>query len=261
LTWADQGTYAVEIAYSRRTSDIVYDRYNSSVILSATNFSTPSPQNITASDLFDGLEMVFFGFDISQPSQVADIATSNGLLLTRLASTIASSSQIPYAPGVSLGGQAYTYFVGILTMTVLLFQPNWLNPFDLGIPPTAVAPDLPPDLYISVDLSTQTIRAIIPKWSVIVYLIVSLAVYFWCVGGMFLALSVQTPPTSPFQLIDFSSRVVANDDETSVSHLLSETWSGSSGAIRQNLASTRLYLRKMVVSAVDGSEKIGLSTG
>ena len=259
MTWADEAIYAVEIGFSRRTADVAYDRYNSSLILSATNLSNPSAQNITASDLFDALEMVFFGFDIAEPSQVPDLSSSNAQLLMTLATSISASSQIPYTPGIPQGGQAYIYFVGILTMPILLFQPNWLSPQLLNDTPTAIENSLPPDLYISVDLSTQTVRAIISQWTVFVYLIVTLAVYFWCLGGMLLASFVQTPPSTPFQLVDFASRVVANDNDMSVSHLLGETWRGSSGIIRQKLESTSLCLRKAV--DVEGGTKIGFSQG
>lgn len=203
--------------------------------------------------------MVFFGFDIAEPSQVPDLSSSNAQLLQTLAISISSSSQIPYTPGIAQGGQAYIWFVGILTMPILLFQPNWLNPQLLNSTPTAIENSLPPDLYISVDLSTQTVRAIIPQWTVFLYLIVTLAAYFWCVGGMLLALFVQTPPSTPFQLVDFASRVVANDNDTSVSHLLGETWGGTSGIIRQKLEGTSLYLRKAV--DVKGGTKIGFLSG
>lgn len=241
----------MEVAYSRRTSDIVYDRYNSSVILSATNLSTPSAERITASDLFDGLE-VMFGFDISHGSQALDISSSNSELLMTLAATFSALSQMPYpqASGISVGGQAYTYFVAILTMPVLLFQPTWVNPY-YNITPLEPEAGLPPDLYISVDLSKQIVRAIIPKWTVIVYLIVSLAVYFWCIGGMFLSSFIQTPPSTPFELIDFSSRVVSNHDETSLSQLLAETWSGNSDTIREKLEGSGLYLRNVGFSESD----------
>ena len=77
-----------------RTSDLAYSRYNSSLILSVTNFSTPPPpQKITTADLFAGLEMIF-GFDITYPNQPS-VSSTNAELVRSLASTFSINSNLP----------------------------------------------------------------------------------------------------------------------------------------------------------------------
>jgi hypothetical protein len=93
-----------------------------------------------------------------------------------------------------------------------MFQDNGNNP-NVAANTDALVPEMgePPDLHISVDLSESRVVATIPEWVVIVYLVMSTAVYSCCVGAMFLSFRVQGPPISSFEMIDFASRIVSNN--------------------------------------------------
>jgi hypothetical protein len=229
--------------------------YNSS-ILSVTNLTTPSVQNIAPTDLFSGLESVLGG-DISTSTSELNPDSANSGLVDLLAADFADLTNVPHQDG-ALGSatlpsaDAYPLFWAILTLPPLLFQANWLNPY-----PVATS-QLEP---VSVDILDAMIRAVIPQWTFILYLIASLAVYFWCVGGMCFALHVQGAPSTPFEVIDFASRIASNRGNNSLSKLLEETCDGNTNTIREKLEDKNLFLRN-VGSSENGEEgKTGAKIG
>lgn len=186
---------------SKPTSDVVYSRSNAS-ILSSSNLALPlSDQVIAPSDLFSALDK-FFSTDTSSTFGLPNPNTTNVSFLMFLCSYFITAGE------TLTGVEATAYLQSILAMPLLLFQANWLNP-NLVAAPDHPAKGLPPALYVSANLAKSAVRAFIPRWTVIVYTVVSVSTYFWCIGGMCFALFVQGPPTTSFELIDFASRVVS----------------------------------------------------
>lgn len=74
---------------------------------------------------------------------------------------------------------------GLLTLPILMFQDNLNNPNPDNSKPDLPEVGEPRDLNISVDILESKAVAVIPKWVVIVYFIMSTAVYSCCVGAIF----------------------------------------------------------------------------
>lgn len=104
---------------------------------------------------------------------------------------------------------------GLFISPILIFQDNGNNPnLDSNIDLSEM--DEPPDLRISVDLSESKMIAVIPEWVVIVYLVMSMAVYSCYIGAMFLSFWVQAPQISSFEMINFASKIVSNKRNSNV---------------------------------------------
>jgi len=200
------------MAISQRTADVVYSRSNRS-ILSTTNVSAPTTEIIAPSDFFLAFETIF-GLDSSYPETQYDIDpfSANVILIDVLEVSFSRSTEDPS------GAVALSLFRGILATPLLLFQPTYLNP-NLNFSSEALPIGLAPELYVAVDLSQSFQRLIIPKWAWIVYVTISGSIYLCCVGGMVAALFVKTPPTTPFEVVDFASRVVSHDEERAFAEL------------------------------------------
>ena len=244
MTWTKTGPFFTQIAFSLRNSDVLYNLSTSS-IQSITNLTNPSVETIAPTDLFSGLE-IFFGGDISTTTELNPDSV-NVALLELLAQGFVGAATLPkqYGPLASEtlpSGEAYPMFWAILTLPLLLFQTNFFAP---NVAATQPEPNYPSELYVSVEILDATVRAVIPQWTFILYLIASSTVYFWCVGGMYFALYVQGPPFTPFEIIDFASRIVSNHGNNSISKFLDETWDGNTNSICRKLQDKNMFLRNV----------------
>jgi hypothetical protein len=235
------------MAVSQRKADVVYSRSNSS-ILSASKLSTPLSEAIIPSDLFDGLDK-FFSTD---NSPVQNPNSTTVVFLTFL------SSYFQVASETTTGVMATSYLQALLVLPLLLFQANWFNP-DLLPSPDYPATGLPTAFYASADLAKSGVRASIPRWSAILYAVTCVMAYFWCVGGMCIAMSVQTPPTTPFEMIDFASRVVSTPKKHSLSDLLAQTSIGKADLVREKLEEKALFVRYVGFSG--DNDEVGHGSG
>jgi hypothetical protein len=183
------------IAVSQRTVDVVYSKTNLT-ITSYSNLSDATAEIISPSDLLVAFDTIF-GPDYTSTGNLTESSSAVGSLLYNYINVFTDGD--PKNQDV-LGE--------LVALPILMFQPtSGFNPNsddDLNQPQVGLAPDL----YFSVDLSESKFVAVIPKWVVIVYLVVSIVVYSCCVGVMFLSFRVDRPPVSSFELIDFASRVV-----------------------------------------------------
>lgn len=224
------------MAISQRTADVVYSRTNRS-ILSTTNVSAPTAEIITPSDFFLSFETIL-GPDSSDPNSQypLDPFAANTILVDVLQNDFAITSEDPS------GSAALALFRGILAAPLVLFQPTWINPnFNSSSDEPQLG--LPPELYVAVDLSQSFQRLTIPLWTWIVYVVVSLSIYVWCVGGLVISLFIRTPPTTPYDMIDFASRV---DEEKSIAKFKADLSAGRRGTPRRKLQDTAIRISREI---------------
>jgi hypothetical protein len=105
-----------------------------------------------------------------------------------------------------------------------------------------------------VQTQTTLLLPSIPRWSVLAYLIASSVIFFWCIGGLVLALFVQTPPTSSFDTVDFAARIIANHSDESLIHPLLTVANGRDAAIREALEDKVLFVRDVAAQEINGTE-------
>ena|SRR5271156_867091 len=229
--WRETSPYILSLLVSHRTADAVYSLSNSSII-SVSNYSAPAVQTIDASDLLTGFESMF-GPDISNGTLFSP-ASANGQLVSILATGLVAAGY----PSV----MRLQEFGSILAMPLLFFQQNfwqsgWLNPN-----PSAPVPNLEDDLYVDVELAKTIIIGVIPKWTVIVYSVISLTICTLCGMGIYLAAAVQGPRISSFPIVDFASRILAED---CLAAELSRLGGANDTDVQRALAGKVLFLRHL----------------
>jgi hypothetical protein len=176
------------MSFSRRAADTFYSRANGT-LLTAAELSQPSPETVQSSDLLNIMDKFF------------DVGGNPGLLTytwayfanTNLTSTSLITPEI--------------YLRGLLTLPLLWFQANGLSDTTITRPSVTVIPNLPSELYVTGSLAKSQGRIILRQWTVVVYLLLSLGVYIWCLAGLVWAMFRQGPNNSPFPLVDFASRI------------------------------------------------------
>ena len=231
--WQNWVTWNTSMAMTAITSEVVYSRSNST-ILAVGNLTQASPVSIAPADLFFVLQQVF---------------SQNIYFLQLVADLLNNFSQAVN------GYLAVPYLRAILTLPLLLFQPaGRLNPTIPAPSPYHPLGGLPQDLYASAELSKMNIRGWIPVSTFVPYLIFSLGMYFWCISWLLYTANIPAPPTTPFVLIDFASRVVANGfGFGSLARLLTGTTRGNVQDVREKLADKRVFLGE-VVQEVESSD-------
>jgi hypothetical protein len=227
--WRDSSPYILSLLVSHRTADVVYSLSNSSII-SVSNYSTPRVQTINASDLFIGFESIF-GPDFSNGTRLHP-ASANGQLVALLAAGLVA---VGYPSVMRL-----QEFGSILAMPLLFFQQNFWQSGYINTNPSVPVPDLEDDLYIFVDLAEAIIIGVIPKWTVIVYTIISLTIFTFCIIGIYLATFVHGPGISSFPMVDFASRILTEDFLASE---LTNLVGGKDGDVRGALDGKALFLK------------------
>jgi hypothetical protein len=131
----------------------------------------------------------------------------------------------------------------MITTEILLFNPNSINAYK-NIPSiNSTAQGLPPDLYTKESYVEPVGRVIIERWTVVVYIVSALSIYLWCIGVLVWGMRIQTPPTSRFPLLDFSSRALSRGfSADSVAIILADLTSGDDEVIRKRLWNKVLFL-------------------
>ena len=81
----------------------------------------------------------------------------------------------------------------------------------------------------------------------------SISVYLWCLGGMFAALFVLTPPTTQFEQIDFASRVAVNKNDNTLVDLLAQLSVGAKDETRKQLQDKGLTISD-IRTGIQGDE-------
>jgi hypothetical protein len=216
----------------QRNADVLYAQ-NTSFILSVDNLSAPTPQPINASGLFAAFD-VFFGPDNTSLSQ-SDPQSSNAQLASALAA---------YFNPEEIQDVAATFLISILTITLAIVQPTYLNSnVTNNVVGDAPAPGLPNDFYVSLDFARTVLVGVIPQWTVIVYTLMSLIIFLCCVMGISLASLMPGPSITSFPIIDFGSRVTTNINADSLTDILTGLTTGKDGDVRLKFADKGLFLK------------------
>lgn len=232
------------MAISERTSNIVYSTNSS--ILTGTDLSEPVPTTLNPKDLFLAFNLIFE----TSPNGIANLNLTTDSLLLYLNSYLDVAGKTP------TGVQATGYLRALLAIPLLLFQQTWFNP-SLQPSPDEPVSGLDKAFYVTADLAHSAPRAFIPRWTVIFYTLVNLSVFLWCVGGMCVTLFIQRPPITPFELIDFASKVVSNRENQSMSTMLANISNGDEDITRKTLEDKGLFVGDVGIRAVNENEVRG----
>jgi len=233
---------------------MVYSR-TSLDITAFSNLSDATPEIIAPSDLFHALDNIL-GPDYTSTGSLADGNSPIGYILYNYIDIFTDPAQNESRSindtDLLLGG--------LVSLPILMSQPTTglAGPDeDLSIPQVGLASNL----YFSVDLSKSKLIAAIPRWVVIVYLVVSATVYVCCVLAMVLSLQApgDQPPISSFEVLNLASKAVALVDDKhdafdhesrSFADLLSRLKTGSDQEIRKRLQRKRLFVQGRAPSRV-----------
>jgi hypothetical protein len=206
------------------------------------NLSQPVPQTITPAGLRSAYTL-FFGNDIGTGTIVNTSSTFAEYILMVAYQFSDQTPKVSY----------HTSLSALLAIPLIVFQQNGENPKWNGTL-------LPPEYHVQIDLSNNYVLAVIPKWTVLLYTITSIVIVLWCAAGMFVAMLVQSPPTSSFDLVDFTSRVLASRGDSSLSNTLATLSNGNNGAIRRTLQNQALLVRDVRLDSDEAGQGTGADT-
>jgi hypothetical protein len=175
-----------------------------------------------------------------EAGQSADPTSSNALLVNILGVGIDTAQVI-------LPNDGLDYLRALMTFPLLYFQETWGSPTSPQYNDTAVVQGLLPDMYIWVEFSESQTRVVIPDWTIILYIVMLLGVYIWCVGCLVLSLFIRGPPTTPHEVLDFATMVSGCRavDATAI-EVLGRVGPASSKAYRKALANETLFVGSLV---------------
>jgi hypothetical protein len=240
-TWANSLPFTTEIHVSYRTSDVTYSLENNSII-SVSNLSEPTVERISPNVLYIGLEAIL-GLPNSNPVSPIeyDPGGAQASLLALLWNTFNGREESSIGGD---GGAIIDVFRALLALPIILFEVNGNNR-DFATNPDQLAAGLPSELYVTVDLTKSSTRPIIPLWTAIVYTTIAMLLYIWSMGCLFSTLFIVSPPSSPFEAVDFASRVVAKKKNNELEKKMEKLSLGYPGDIRRELQKTVIFAREV----------------
>lgn len=226
------------MAIYSRSAKTTYSRSTGNLLV-AESFSTPQLQPITSNDLFTVME-TFFGTPPLNSTQLIDQTVLDFILWISNYLDIYVKQDIESA-SVSI----ISNFRGLLTLPLLWFQPNGLS-FNVSASLSSIPlPGLPPSMTVTASLAETKGYVALARWTAYVY--IAVASVFLCTlsGILFVTTSTQSPTTSAFSVLDFSSRVLAGGTgNRSVGRgLLNVSTIDSNDDIQDQFKSTRVFLR------------------
>jgi len=190
-------------------------------------------------------------FGYNNLNETLSPASANGQLLSMLAFAI-NPDNVPGASSI------LDTISSILTAPLLFFQQNYINPNSTSHSSFVPIPGLASDLYASVDLATEIIVGVIPRWTAIVYTIILMAILLSCVTGVIASSLFDGPNVSSFPVIDFVSRVLTNR-ESSLANALTNLTDGGDNDVRVMLAKEKLCLMHIAKGAKESEKKLGFA--
>jgi len=229
----------VEMSAAQATADVVYS-WNSTLILSITNISTRNPQLINATGLFAGLEYMFGPRNTTQYNPASEVAELVYVLYNAL------QGIVPVQNDNSGSSDGYVALLNILATVLLIVQPTSLLQDSFDNQPQ---PGLPPEFYISVELTETFPSVFVPRWAVILYTVVSSVIFLACVLGIILASLVPGPQITSFPVVDFSSRLDINAND-----VFAGLSTGKDADVRLKLADKSLVLKLIETGANMGTD-------
>jgi len=131
-----------------------------------------------------------------------------------------------------------------LVTPFVMFQANsdletWLTVTNTSVEPVG----LPQELYTTADLTQTVPRGVIAPWTVFIFLALASFIYFSCLACLSWSMTIQCPPTTHFQLVEFAARIVSKgQSSTSWATVLSKTSNGKKAYLRSELVDKEVYL-------------------
>ena len=200
--------YTSNIRFSFRSALTVYS-ISDSHLLSVTNLTEGKAQKIQPEYL---LKLLGSWFDEYKNDSTV------GMLVNWVNANLAGGNNT-----------SNVYFLELLTLPILTMNTNGIVNFSSALHPTPNLrrPNLESSLYVPVSLGRSHIQVVVAKWTVITYIVLSVAVFLWSIAGLIWAMFHQGPNNSGFPLIDFGSRIASSQNkEHSASKLLAQCASG-----------------------------------
>jgi hypothetical protein len=238
---------ALGMALKDATADTYIFR-NNVTVFQLENLSQNNPDHQFAiSDLLGVLRLIFFTYvdpNTNPPNLTDPNYTTSQLIL------------YGWKAGMGAAINPYEILASWLVTPFAIFQPNgpMVNGFkrnlttDQRLEPVA-------ELYTTVDFVQTIERGILSPWTVFVFLILACFIYFSCLACLLWAMTIQGPPTTHFQLVEFAARIVSKGQSpTSWATVLSKTSNGDISYLRSKLVDKNVYLGD--VSAVGGGGSI-----
>ena len=225
-SWENTVHVGLTLALQNATADTYYSRENST-ILQIQNLSTDNPPYaFTTTDYLRTISRIFH----------LDIDPTTGKLNPNFTSTqLFVHADMPFA-------DPYSAFQNALLTPFLMFQASsFLNSWSIDNSAGELS-DIPSQLYTTADLVKTVPRGIIAPWTVFVFLALGCLVYCICIGCLLWSMTIQGPPTTRFQLLDFASRIVSNRTPSSLGDLLATTANGDNKYMRSRLMDEHVYL-------------------
>jgi hypothetical protein len=239
-TWKETWGLSLGVAIKTATADTYIFR-NNATAFQVENLSQNNPDHEFAiSDLLAVFSQIFL--PILQPSSnlTDPNYTTNQMLLYGYKSGVGDS----LSPDEVLASWLVTPF--------FLYQPNG-NMFN-GMVVNATTGErvgLPADLYSTMDFAQSIERGVLSPWTVFIFLVIACFIYFSCLACLLWSMTIQGPPTTHFQLVEFAARIVSKGaSSTSWATVLSKTSNGDLSYLRSKLVDKNVYLGD--VSAVGG---------
>jgi hypothetical protein len=147
-------------------------------------------------------------------------------------------------------------FRALITLPLLWLQPNGISFNVSSTFSKSLVTGLPPSMTVTAIFAEGKTYLSIAPWTAIVYIAVSCVFLCIVAGVLFVTMSIQSPKTSPFAILDFSSRALAGGtSHRSVSRRLMEVSTfDSNDEIKNQFESTRVVLRGLPVK--EGGEEV-----
>jgi hypothetical protein len=224
-SWNESVLISTTVGLSTRTATVVYSRSNGTMLFIG-DLSEPTSITIGPSELRAAMSRFFAYLD---PSNVN--STTTDALMYTVASLV--------SPTVDPTGIAQTFLQNFVILPLFLFNAN--NNPDSDFDGTSPIPNLPDELYATLELSTIGSRVLIAPWTAMVYSAIVIIVSIFCLLLLCWGLNRQGPNISSFPLVDFAARVCsAGTRDDGLARIFAET--AATNEIQNHLDGVRLYL-------------------
>jgi hypothetical protein len=230
-TWKETWGLSLGVAIKTATADTYMFR-NNATAFQLENLSQNNPDHEFAiSDMLAVFSQIFL--PILQPSSnlTDPNYTTNQMML------------YGYKSGTGAAVSPDEILASWLVTPFLLYQPNGnMNGFVKNAT-TQERVGLPPDLYTTMDFAQTIERGVLSPWTVFVFLVLACFIYFSCLACLLWSMTIQGPPTTHFQLVEFAARIVSKGaSTTSWATVLSKTSNGDLSYLRSKLVDKNVYL-------------------
>jgi hypothetical protein len=214
------------LAFTRVTTSTVYS-LNGTIEDNSNIHPISVAVGVTAQDLVYAMNATLSGGS-TDPNSIATLIIEN--IVTVYQPFSYSEPQTAIGSDIYLGAS-------FLVTPVVMFRPNYLDHFT-GRPFNASSSQ---DIPVSLTQTRQRYY-IFQRWPIIVYCAVATLVWLACSVVLFATFVIQSPPDSPFPIVDFLSRFLATSGDDSAAPLFESLGGGDTKSIKSKFANTQVYL-------------------